>query len=295
MGKFQDLTGQRYGRLTVAKRAENRGKETMWLCLCDCGNQTIVRAPDLKRGVVISCGCWRSEKSKERALNLAGKRFGRLTVIDRAKNRGPRAFWNCVCDCGENSVVQTYQLVSGHTRSCGCLKKDMPNSGRFKPSNKPRVEPSLKPNKPHYSKERLYGVWKGMKARCYCPNASGYQNYGGRGITVCEDWTGNDGYLRFREWAYSHGYDDSASNRKCTLDRINANGNYGPDNCRWVDTKTQANNTRRNIQITVAGETHTRTEWAERLGVPSEAIRTPMRSGISGEEAVRSIMETQQW
>jgi len=163
-------------------------------------------------------------------IDLTNKKYDRLTVIKRIKhNNQKEAMWLCRCDCGKMIETRGSSLRAGLTRSCGCLQKEWAKKHT--------------PNKTHgYTKERLYKVWMGMRQRCYLKTNNRYKHYGGRGIEVCDEW---QDYLNFRKWALSHGYDSKAKRGKCTIDRIDVDGNYEPSNCRWVDAKTQANNTRR--------------------------------------------------
>lgn len=124
--------------------------------------------------------------------------------------------------------------------------------------------------------ERLYGVWLNMKHRCNIPTDPAYKNYGGRGIKVCEEW--DRFYEKFKEWAYSSGYDENAERFACTIDRIDVNGDYEPSNCRWVDRFCQANNTRKNIYIEWNGETHTISEWGRILGISPKKLQARIRT-----------------
>ena len=164
--------------------------------------------------------------------DLTNRRFERLKVIRRVENKNYRAMWLCECDCGNKKTISTYQLLSGQTKSCGCLGKENRAKSR---------------TKHHKTNTKLYYVWKGMKQRCYNPNNKYYYNYGGRGITICDKWK-ND-FEEFYEWAIKNGYVENALHKSCTIDRINNTGNYEPNNCRWVDMKTQSNNRRKKQKI----------------------------------------------
>ena len=162
--------------------------------------------------------------------NLIGRKFGRLSAISQADYKiENKIVYVCECDCGNTAFVKACNLTrtTKPTRSCGCIRKEL---------NKTR---GIKYN---LSKDRLYHIWASMRARCNNKNDTNYQYYGGRGITVCESW--DKDAKAFFDWAYSNGYDKDAKRGACTLDRIDVNGNYEPDNCRWVDMKTQVNNRR---------------------------------------------------
>lgn len=177
-------------------------------------------------------------------IDLTGKKFGRLTVlysegkIYNSKNRC--YYWMCRCDCGNLKSVRGAHLKNGLVNSCGCLKKEKLSI----------------PKKHGFCDTKIYGVWEGIKDRCYRQKNSSYKNYGGRGIIMCEDWKNN--FSNFYNWAIQNGYKEGLS-----IDRIDVNGNYEPTNCRWITQKEQCNNTRVNRYLTYQNVTHSLSEWAE--------------------------------
>lgn len=137
---------------------------------------------------------------------------------------------------------------------------------------------------------RLYRIWCSMKVRCYSKTNPRYKEWGGRGITMCAEW--KDSFLAFYKWSVENGYND-----ELTIDRIDNNGNYEPSNCRWATLKEQANNTRRNHFITFNGETHTISEWSERLGIGRGVIKDRIEKLHWTPEQALSIpvLERKQW
>lgn len=192
--------------------------------------------------------------------DMTNMRFERLTVIERAPDRVQengrrRIMWHCKCDCGNEVNVSGEDLRSGHTRSCGCIHS----------------EQLADRNRTHdHSQDRLYKVWNGIKKRCYNINSKDYKNYGGRGISVCEQWKFD--YNVFREWAYNNGYDENAKHGQCTLDRIDVNGNYCPENCRWVDNKRQQRNKQNTLYLEYDGKLMTFADFCDNVPINRQVL-----------------------
>lgn len=201
-----------------------------------------------------------------RAKDLAGKKFGRLVVLyDTNLKKNGVTLWHCVCECGNEIDVRASCLTTNHTKSCGCLQKE--KSGR-KPVH----------NETH---SRLYGIWRGMKDRCYRKEAHNYYLYGGRGITVCNEWLNS--YENFKNWAIENGYNSNLS-----IDRIDGNRNYCPSNCRWATNKEQQNNIITNHYIEANGMRMTTCQWAEYLGVNHKTLETRIHRGWSDEKIINT-------
>lgn len=253
-GKIEDLTGRRFGMLTVlsldTKRTKSR--ETKWICRCDCGEIRSVTRSALVNGITKSCGC----RSKS---DITGKRFGRLFVL----RREPGSKWLCHCDCGNDVIVSGCNLKSGNTSSCGCYAK----------------EHTKKVVSTHgLSSSPLFSVWTDMKGRCQNSHRKCFQYYGARGIKVCDEWST---FKPFYEWAMKNGYKPGLS-----IDRIDVNGDYCPDNCRWATKELQANNTRSNLYLTIDGETHTAAQWSRKYGVCASTISYRYKKGWTDRECV---------
>lgn len=199
--------------------------------------------------------------------DLTGQKFGRLTVAEyKGSDNGHGAVWECDCSCGAAKIVRARHLKSGAVQSCGCLNKE---------------KTSERASTHGMTNTRLYHIWKQMRHRCYKPYASNYARYGGRGITVCEEWK-ND-FQAFYDWSMANGYSDDLS-----IDRIDANGNYEPSNCRWIGLDLQANNKRNNHYLTYKGRTQTVAEWSKEVGIKYATLWQRISDGWSVEEALTS-------
>lgn len=184
--------------------------------------------------------------------DLTGQRFGRLTVIGIKPTETRKTYWICQCDCGNLKTVRSDSLQCGAVRSCGCLKKEQNDINLNQSDAKKKFIASGH----KVGGTRLYQIWQGMRARCYNQHNSSYHRYGGRGITICEEWRTD--FYSFYNWSMSNGYTDDL-----TIDRKDTNGNYEPDNCRWTTQKEQANNRNSNIDITIGNSTRSLLEWCE--------------------------------
>lgn len=206
-------------------------------------------------------------------IDLTGKRFNRLVVIKRDKNRilpcGKSVVrWFCLCDCGKFCTINSKELIGGITGSCGCYGKEQRRKAHFKsyvPCN------------------RLSKIYSHIIERCYSQKDKRYKDYGGRGIIVCEEWLSKNGRKNFYNWAIKNGYRDDL-----TIDRIDVNGNYEPNNCRWATQKEQSLNRRSNRKINYMGEMKTISEWAEQLKCNAKTLYYRKNKGWTDEDVIET-------
>lgn len=198
-------------------------------------------------------------------IDLVNRQFGKWTVIERANNdKNGQRQWLCRCECGTLKIVAGRHLTSDKTHSCGCDKLNGARNPFYKHGEK---------------RTRLYGIWSGMKDRCYNSNNPFYNRYGGRGISICDEWRNN--YPAFKVWALTNGYTENL-----TIDRRDNNGNYTPGNCRWTTRKTQCNNRCSTRKYKYNGVVASIKEHCENLGLNHNSVRTRLSRGWTFEEAI---------
>lgn len=200
-------------------------------------------------------------------LDLTGARFGRLTAVKPAGTGRYGRKWECLCDCGETTIAIAGLLRAGQVISCGCAQRDA-------------AVIACKMRSTHgMTRTRIYTIWRAMKARCERPGSASYQGYGARGITVCREWSIS--FEAFRDWAMSNGYDDNLS-----IDRIDVDAGYYPENCRWATQAEQANNRRSNLVIAHGGLSLSLAGWAKKTGIKAGTISARIAAGWSIERAL---------
>nr|DAS77872.1 MAG TPA: HTH-type transcriptional regulator [Caudoviricetes sp.] len=250
-----DLINKRFDMLVVLERVQSDNKkDTYWLCRCDCGNEKVVRGSHLRNGEIRSCGCLRTN-------DLTGKVFGRLTVLERLYRIKDSCFYyRCRCDCGNETIVRGDCLHIGNTQSCGCL--------------------NIQSSTTHgMNKTRFYRIWQRIKSRCYDKNRNDYCHYGGRGISMCDRWKSS--FENFKEDMYESylNHVEKFGEKNTSIDRIDVNGNYEPNNCRWSTNVEQANNKRNNHIVDCCGVKTTMTQASRLLGVTPQTVAQRLKNG----------------
>ena len=197
-------------------------------------------------------------RNTSKIKDIAGQKFNMLTAVKIAQ-RNPLK-WECKCDCGNTAYVSSRNLIHGKQKSCGCL------SHRGNPKH-------------NQCYTRVYRIYAKIKRRCFIVDDAAYSRYGGRGITMCDEW--KDSFEVFSKWAYANGYKDNLS-----IDRIDNNGNYCPENCRWVDDYCQSNNRRNNLKYTFDGKTQTLSQWCREKNMSYKVVWYRLSKGWKFEDAI---------
>lgn len=261
----------------------NGSPDKLKLSCTICGAEKAVSFPSVQTGKWTNHRCTKHYSCVKYDESYIGKRFGFLTVIG-INEPGEIKRFKCRCDCGNTKNIRPIELVSGKAKSCGCFHDEFCKTHGG-------------------SKERLYRVWQDMKRRCESTRVEEYRNYGGRGIKVCEEW---HDYSIFREWAYANGYDENAPFGECTIDRIDVNGNYEPNNCRWITNAEQQKNKRpssewkkrENVKKTALilydGKMIPKSDLCKQCGISVETFNYRyLHKGMSIEEALKTPKMTE--
>lgn len=257
-----DLTGQTFGRLTVLGYDHSDEKHTFWKCKCSCPMKTIVvvRADQLTSGHTKSCGCYHKDILREKLFNdLSGQTINGIKVINYEYTNKKQTYFRCICPyCGKEFITRGSSILNKHTRSCGC-QSGGPTHGLHK--------------------HPLYKVYCNMVRRCYNPKHHAYKWYGGKGVYIASVWytpgvPGNPGFVAFYNWAITHGY-----RKGLTIERKDVNGPYSPENCTWVDNKTQQNNKTSNMHINDGEEVLTYAQFEEKYKLITRFVSSRVETG----------------
>ena len=247
-----DRKGEHLYSLTFISPEYKDRSHIFWKCKCDCGNITYARYDQVSCGQIKSCGC--VKESKRLHINDV---IGNIKILDKLPdNKFHQKMYLCKCSCGNTFTTTGQKLKTGHTQSCGKCnhKRDHKIMNR-------KVD------------SRIYSIWLDIKTRCCNINSKNYKNYGARGITVCDSWKNsfdnfyNDMYKSYQEHV------DKFGEKQTTIDRIDVNGNYELDNCRWATLKEQANNKTNTLFVTYNSVTKSVGEWADITGIPITKLR----------------------
>lgn len=254
-----DIAGKKFNCLTAVKLSHiNNNGVHYWLFKCDCGKEIVASKSAVTSGHTKSCGCLGSEE------DITGRTFNKLTAIKfHHRDKDHKNYWVFRCSCGKEIITRKTAVTSGTIKSCGCIRKV--------------------PNRTHgLSNDALYSIFQSMKQRCYNKKDRGYTNYGGRGIGVCESWLNKP--ESFYDWALTHGYKKGLS-----IDRIDNNKGYCPENCRWTTMKTQQRNKRTTRLLTYKGETQCLKDWADYYKISGSTLRGRLKRGWSLNDALTLI------
>lgn len=240
--------GERYGKLVIIAPSNRYKGEIYWVCRCDCGGTKILKNRYVCGGRFTSCGKCKKGYFRNHPEFQKEQKIGRLTLLFREiKGHKATAFWHCICECGKRTVSRECGLQDGTTQSCGCLARE-------------KIVNKI--TKHGLSKHRLTNIHQGLMRRCNEPTNWAYSSYGARGIEVCEEWLAPapEGFLNFYAWAISNGYREDLS-----IERLDVNGNYCPENCTWATSKQQGRNRRTTRRAIYKGKEEALLDLYERL------------------------------
>lgn len=257
---LENRVGNTYGDYTIISLEYMNGVPKYAMRCSTCGYERIVSAYAYDN---LDFKCHKHYQKIKYDDSYIGRKLNFLTVTGIEYDNNSKRMFRCRCDCGSEKLYDPFHVVSEVIKSCGCMHDELLKTHGL-------------------SNTRLYRIWKGMNARCFDKKSVAYGNYGGRGITICEEWLGESGLFNFVAWAETHGYTEDLS-----IDRIDVNGNYEPSNCRWADDKTQLENRRprsewrrrktggknkRRIVWTINGIEKSAIEWCEEFGMSYESV-----------------------
>ena len=267
MSKTLDLTGQIFGKLNVVSFYGKVNGVRKFLCICECGKETVVSGTKLVSGHTKSCGCYQRERASEsNTKDYFGTKIGRWTLVKKIDDGYRSARYLCRCECGTEKVLQYQTLSSGKSKSCGCYRSEIAK---------------ITSKKHGLSSHPLYRVWSGIVGRTSCKSNSCYDVYGMRGIRVCDEWRD---FSVFFQWAIDNHWKHGQH-----IDRINNSEGYSPNNCRIVSPKQNQRNRKSNRHLTVDGITKCLCEWSEIYGVPASTIEK--RIDLYGWSVKRAVTE----
>lgn len=259
--KRLNLVGLKIDNIEVIEFAYVKNRHTFWKCKCVCGNEIIVSSQNLVRGFPKSCGCIDKH-------TIVGEKIGKLTVLERTDKRyRGNVVYKCICECGNICYKSRASLIKNSgIKGCGCYE----------------------PKKKYYNKNaRLYQLWCCIKKRCLDERPKTAKTYKLRGITICDEWKKD--FNKFQEWALQNGYREEIlpnGLNKWTIDRIDTNGNYEPNNCRFITVKQQARNTRKNRIIEINGTKRCLAEWCELYNITNTTFYHRIKCGLTEEQAI---------
>lgn len=266
--KVKDIIiGQRYNDIIIVGPKKRENDYTYFGCKCArCGKEYWIQAKHI--GSAKTC---RECSEKSEIKDLSGKRFGRLVALEYMGRKNDRTLWRCVCDCGRESIVGYTALMTGNTRSCGCLEKENLYSKEFKRSRRKSASKDFDMN---IGAHPLYGLWSSMLTRCYNKSHNSYKHYGGRGIKVCDRWLPeNKGFENFLKDM------GPRPSPKHTIDRIDNDGNYSPENCRWATPRQQGSNKRTSIVLFYKGVRVPALDVCDATGLKYQTLSHQLKKG----------------